>query len=145
MLVLVVEDEPVIAASMEWELREAGHQVLGPAASVAEAEALAASSRPDLAFIDINLAGRDEGVELARDLRRRLGVPAIFVTGQINQARQNSDAALGVLPKPFAFEALVDCVPAAAELVCGRPPTRPPRGLEIFHRTYAPVGRAALA
>jgi CheY-like chemotaxis protein len=144
-LVLVVEDEPVIAASMEWELREAGHQVLGPVAGVAEAAALAASSRPDLAFIDINLAGRDEGVELARDLRRRLGVPSIFVTGQVNQARQNSDAALGVLTKPFAFEALVDCVPAAAELVCGRTPARPPRGLEIFHRTWAPNGQAALA
>lgn len=145
MLVLVVEDEPVIAASMEWELREAGHQVLGPVASVAEAEAITAASRPDLAFIDINLAGHDEGVELARDLRRRLGVPSIFVTGQINQARQNSDAALGVLTKPFAFEALVDCVPAAAELVCGRIPTCPPRGLEIFHRSFAPREQAALA
>lgn len=145
MLVLVVEDEPVIAASMEWELREAGHQVLGPVASVAEAEAVTATSRPDLAFIDINLAGHDEGVELARDLRRRMGVPSIFVTGQINQARQNSDAALGVLTKPFAFEALVDCVPAAAELVCGRTPACPPRGLEIFPRSFAPRDKAALA
>lgn len=143
MLVLVVEDEPVIAASMEWELREAGHQVLGPVASVAEAEAAAAEQRPDLAFIDINLAGHDEGVALARDLRRRFGVPSIFVTGQINQARQNSDAALGVLSKPFAFDALVDCVPAAAELVCGQTPARPPRGLEIFPRPPAALERVA--
>lgn len=132
MLVLVVEDEPVIAASMEWELRAAGHDVLGPASSVEEAEALTDGPRPDLAFIDINLSGADEGVELARDLRRRFGVPCIFVTGQIAQARQNRDAALGVLSKPFAFEALVDCVPAVAQMVCGQTPARPPRGLEIF-------------
>lgn len=145
MLILVVEDEPVIAASMEWELQEAGHQVLGPVASISEAEALATGARPDLAFIDINLAGHDEGVELARTLRQRFGVPSIFVTGQIAQARQASDAALGVLSKPFAFDALVDCVPAAAELVCGRTPARSPRGLEIFQRAAISREHAALA
>lgn len=134
LLVLVVEDEPVIAASIEWELLEAGHTVLGPAASVAEAEVLTAARRPDIAFVDINLDGHDEGIALARDLKRRLGINSVFVTGQIAEARKNADAALGVLPKPFAFEALVACVPAAAELACGRMPTTPPRGLEIFRQ-----------
>jgi two-component system, response regulator PdtaR len=142
-LVLVVEDEPVIAASIEWELLEAGYQVLGPAASVAEAEALTGQARPDIAFIDINLAGQDEGVALARDLKRRLGVGSLFVTGQVAQARQNADAAVGVLPKPFAFEALVDCVPAAAELACGRMPAVAPRGLEIFPQTACQESCAA--
>lgn len=132
LLVLVVEDEPVIAASIEWELMAAGHEVLGPASSVDEAQELVRRRRPDLAFVDINLAGADEGVGLARDLRRRWGVHSLFVTGQITQARQNSDAALGVLAKPFAFESLVACVPAAAELVSGRTPPRIPRGLEVF-------------
>ena len=132
MLVLVVEDEPVIAASIEWELMAAGHDVLGPANSVEEAEALIHNQRPDLALVDINLAGADEGVALARDLKREHGVHSLFVTGQIAQARQNCDAALGVLAKPFAFESLVACVPAAAELISGRRPARLPRGLEVF-------------
>jgi DNA-binding response OmpR family regulator len=138
-LVLVVEDEPVIAASMEWELMAAGHEVLGPVASVEEAEALASTHHPDLALVDINLAGNDEGVELARDLKLRYGVPSLFVTGQIVQARQNADAALGVLAKPFAFEALVDCVPVAAELVRGQTPAKLPRGLEVFAHPKAPA------
>ena len=133
MVVLVVEDEPVIAASMEWELMAAGHEVLGPASSVEEADTLVRAQRPDLALVDINLAGADEGVELARDLKRRYGVHSLFVTGQAAQARQNTDAALGVLAKPFAFESLVACVPAAAELMEGRTPSRLPRGLEVFH------------
>ena len=139
MLVLVVEDEPVIAASMEWELMAAGHEVLGPVASAEEAEALAIAHHPDLALVDINLAGHDEGVELARDLKRRYGVPSLFVTGQIVQARQNSDAALGVLVKPFAFEALVACIPVAAELVRGATPARLPRGLEVFAHPKTPA------
>jgi two-component system, response regulator PdtaR len=131
-LVLVVEDEPVIAASIEWELMAAGHEVLGPASSVEEAEALIGRQLPDLALVDINLAGADEGVALARDLKREHGVHSLFVTGQIAQARQNCDAALGVLAKPFAFESLVACVPAAVELIGGRRPARLPRGLEVF-------------
>lgn len=137
MLVLVVEDEPVIAASIEWELLAAGHEVLGPASGAADAEALAARQAPDLALVDINLAGHDEGVELARTLKRRHGVHSLFVTGQAAQARQNSDAALGVLVKPFAFEALVACLPVAAELIRGRRPSNTPRGLEIFAREAA--------
>jgi DNA-binding response OmpR family regulator len=131
-LVLVVEDEPMIAASIEWELLDAGYDVLGPAGCVAEAEALAAASRPDLALIDINLAGHDEGVSLARTLKSRQGVPCVFVTGQVTQARQASDAALGVLTKPFNFRSLVETVPVAAALAEGRRPTRLPRGLEVF-------------
>lgn len=137
MLVLLVEDEPVIAASMEWELMAAGHHVLGPASSVSEAMALAEAQTPDLALVDINLAGHDEGVDLARTLKQRFAVHSLFVTGQAAQARQNADAALGVLLKPFAFEALVDCLPAAVELIAGRRPRVTPRGLEIFAQSAA--------
>jgi DNA-binding response OmpR family regulator len=142
-LVLVVEDEPVIAASIEWELIEAGHEVLGPAAGVDEALALAGASPPDLAFVDINLAGHDEGVGLARELKRRFQVHSLFVTGQVAQARQNADAAVGVLPKPFAFSTLVACVPATAELARGRTPAHLPRELEVF--APARAGRSVAA
>lgn len=139
MLVLVVEDEPMIAASIEWELIDAGFEVLGPALTVDEAIEVAQARRPDLALIDINLAGHDEGVALARDLKRHFGVASVFVTGQVVQARQNCDAALGVLPKPFSFDALVDTVPAALELLSGRRPARLPRGFEVFVSTGTSV------
>ncbi|MCR5877554.1 response regulator [Phenylobacterium sp. J367] len=141
MLVLVVEDEPMIAASIEWELVDAGYEVLGPAGSVAEAEALTARARPDLALVDINLAGHDEGIGLARALKSRFGLPVIFVTGQHAQARQACDAALGVLTKPFSFRSLVATVPCAMALAAGRRPARLPRGLEVFE--VWPVAKAS--
>jgi DNA-binding response OmpR family regulator len=137
MLVLVVEDEPMIAASIEWELTDAGHQVLGPAASADEAMALTESVRPDIALVDINLGGRDDGVALARDLKTRLGAPVVFVTGQLTQARQARDAAIGVLPKPFSFRALVATIPFAAAINEGRCPSRTPQGLELFQTSAA--------
>ena len=132
MRILVVEDEPMIACAVALELQDAGHEVIGPAYSVEEAHALAAATPPQLGLIDINLAGHDEGVELARRLRSELGMHSLFVSGQIAQARANADAALGVLSKPFRFEALAAIVDFAGELAAGRRPKPTPAGLELF-------------
>lgn len=132
MIILVVEDEPMIACAVAMELQDAGHEVLGPAYTVEEAEQLVAARRPDLAMIDINLAGHDEGIALARRLRAEWGVPCYFVSGQVAQARANCDAALGVLPKPFDFKSLIEAIRVAEDLITGRRPQALPRGLELF-------------
>ena len=56
-LVLVVEDEFLIAMDLELLLRRHGWRVLGPAATVAEALRLLADERPDVALLDLNLQG----------------------------------------------------------------------------------------
>ena len=144
MRVLVVEDEPLIAASVEWELRDRGHDVLGPAPSAALAEHLAAVDRPDLALVDINLTGRGDGVRLARTLRL-MGVPSVFVTGQISEARENRDAALALLAKPFPVESLDAVVRTAAALMSGHPPSAPPACLEVFEPARRPSRAPQLA
>ena len=55
-LVLVVEDELLIAASLEIALECRDFRVLGPVATVAEALSLFETSQPDLALIDYRLA-----------------------------------------------------------------------------------------
>jgi two-component system, response regulator PdtaR len=133
MRILIVEDEPLIAASIEWELRDAGYEVVGPAADAVHAAALARAAQPDLALVDINLAGRGDGVALARALGRQ-GIASIFVSGQVLEAHENRDAALGLVAKPFAVEqiaAVVRC--AAIQLAGGRPAVVPP-ALELFNR-----------
>ena len=54
--VLVAEDQAVIAMDLAMTLREFGCAVLGPAASVAEALALAGRERPDAALLDLGLS-----------------------------------------------------------------------------------------
>jgi DNA-binding response OmpR family regulator len=140
MRVLIVEDEPLIAASIEWELRDRGHEVLGPAASAAHAWELARNGAPDLALVDINLVSRGDGVRVARLLRRR-GVASVFVTGQVSEARENRDVALGLVAKPFPVESLDAVVRAAAALMGGgRPPVRP-SCLELFSPFAVPARR----
>ena len=133
MQVLLVEDEPIVAEDAAEMLREAGHQVAGPATTVDEAVRLAQETRADLALVDINLCGAEEGPRLARALWALFGVPSLFVTAQPEQARQHRDAAVGVLCKPYAAGELVQSVPVAKAVAAGEEPRSwRPRNLELF-------------
>ena len=133
MQVLLVEDEPIVAADTAEMLREAGHEVSGPATTVDEAVRLAEETGADLALVDINLRGEEEGPRLARALWSLFGVPSLFVTAQPEQARQHRDAAVGVLAKPYAAGELVQSVPVARAAAVGEEPRSwRPRNLELF-------------
>ncbi len=100
-LVLLVEDEPALRASIRAMLTQLGHSVI-EAASAEEAESLA-RTLPDIGFIlsDIGLEGPRTGVDLARclpDHRVRLmtALPADHPT------RQEAAALAPVLGKPFS-------------------------------------------
>ena len=133
MQVLVVEDETLVAEDTAELLKEAGHQVTGIAATAAEAVSMAEGAGVDLALVDINLAGREDGPGLARDLWERFGVPCLFVTAQPAQARQHSDAAVGVLAKPYAAQDLLQSVPMARAAALGEEVRSwRPSNLELF-------------
>lgn len=77
--VLVVEDEILIAADLEYILLDGGLSVIGPCASLDEAMAAIETSTPDFALLDCDLAGVSS-MPLARELRRR-AIPFAFLTG----------------------------------------------------------------
>jgi CheY-like chemotaxis protein len=102
--ILIVEDEALVASSIEEVLAELGFHVAGIAASGPEALSLATQSQPALALVDIRLTGPIDGIELACRLRQELRVPSIFVTGLADaETAQRAQAAqpLGFLAKPF--------------------------------------------
>jgi two-component system, response regulator PdtaR len=84
-LVLVVEDEFLIAMDLELLLQEHGWRVLGPAATVDQALRLLASERPDVALLDINLRG-ELVTPVAEQLRAR-GVPFVVVSAYPSPGR----------------------------------------------------------
>jgi two-component system, response regulator PdtaR len=84
--VLVVEDDAVIAMSMREILSLVGFEVVGVAATVTDALCLAENTKPDVAILDVRLAGRRDGIEGAMLLRQRSGLPVIFVTAQSDKA-----------------------------------------------------------
>ena len=77
-LVLVVEDEFLIAMDLELLLQRHGWHVLGPATTLAEALRLFASRTPDIALLDVNLRG-ELVTTVAEQLQAR-GVPFVVAS-----------------------------------------------------------------
>ena len=74
---LVVDDEPVIAAEIAAMLEEAGLEVIGPASSVREALSLLEHEGCDAAVLDVNLGNQtSEPIALIRR-----GTPFVLVSG----------------------------------------------------------------
>lgn len=132
MVILIVEDEVLIGLGLHLMLSLAGHRVHGPATSAASALAVAAEEPPEVALVDVNLAGETTGLELARELHDRYGTITVFVTSEAERARFARDVALGVIAKPYNLHTPVRAVELAADARAGRPLTRVPRDLELF-------------
>jgi DNA-binding response OmpR family regulator len=79
-VVLLVEDEFLIALDLEWLLERHGWLVLGPAASVAAALRLLERGEepPDAALLDVNLRG--ELVTPVAERLRALGIPFVLAS-----------------------------------------------------------------
>lgn len=78
--VLIIEDEPVIAADIEALVCELGHTVLDIAATRGEAVAAIERGRPGLVLADIQLADGSSGIDAVRDILGEFNVPVIFIT-----------------------------------------------------------------
>jgi PAS domain S-box-containing protein len=102
--ILVVEDERVVARDIQESLLRMGYDVIGTAASSTECLAHAEERRPDLVLMDIRIEGALDGIETARILRSRYGVPVIFLTAYADEqtvARAKETEAHGYILKPF--------------------------------------------
>lgn len=102
--VLVVEDEPLVATYIADVLQESGFHVAGVASSGAEALSIAATTETDLALVDIKLAGKMDGIEVALRLFATHGVRTIFLSGANDPTTLGRAAQahpLGTLEKPF--------------------------------------------
>ena len=129
---MIVEDEYLIGWALALVLMVAGHHIVGPAASADEAMQLAQAEHPDLAFVDINIAGDRDGVDVARLLTSEYGTTCIFLTAQLDRARAAKDVAVGVVTKPYDPHLLLQAVDVTAAIRTGLIPTMVPQHLELF-------------
>ena len=144
MLILIVEDEPIIAWSLADALSESGHTILGPTASSVEAIELSARYTPRLALVDITLDGREEGIALARKLKSEMSIDSIFMTAQPMLARENADTALGLIEKPYLPELVSRAIAVIDEMLNGRAPRYRASVLEWFGVSRPPPTLATM-
>jgi CheY-like chemotaxis protein len=78
--VMIIEDEPIIAADIEGLAEELGHDVTGIATTKDEAVELAKQDRPGLILCDIQLADDSSGIDAAHEILEGIDIPLIFIT-----------------------------------------------------------------
>jgi len=126
--ILVVEDEPDIAALLAFHLARESYRVR-TVASGSEAIQAIESGVPDLVLLDLMLPGIS-GLEVLREIRRRDGwadLPVVLLTARKEEADRLEGLRLGAddyVSKPFSPQEVVLRVGAVLRRVRQPPPTR---------------------
>jgi DNA-binding response OmpR family regulator len=111
--VLVVEDEPALLETLEYNLTRQGHKVR-TATDGYKALQVARTERPDLIILDIMLPGID-GIEVCRTLRRESNVPILMLTARADEIDKIVGLEVGAddyMTKPFSMRELLTRVKA---------------------------------
>ncbi len=104
-LVLVVEDDAIIAWDIAMQLKDLGYQTAGPAKTGELAIEIASRLRPTLVLMDIHLASAMDGISAAQTIRSQFDIPSIFVSafnGDASRERAMLAKPAGYLTKPFS-------------------------------------------
>jgi len=112
--ILIIEEEPIIGLTEAEILVSAGCQVVGPAATVAEAARLIATTTVDAAIVDATIKSKRTGEILAALATQNIPFAVVTafgpVYGRTRLPRRFRDAP--ILDKPFKARHLVAVVEA---------------------------------
>ena len=78
--VLIIEDEPIIAADLANLVEDLGHTFAGNAATRKQAVDLARKVKPGLILCDVQLADNSSGIDAVQDILADFNLPVIFIT-----------------------------------------------------------------
>ncbi|MDX2215187.1 MAG: response regulator [Oculatellaceae cyanobacterium bins.114] len=102
--IVIVEDEQVVAWSLQESLTRLGHTVVANVISGLDAIQAVKTSQPDLVLMDIWLQGNMDGVAAAEEIYTRYDVPVIYLTAHtdtLTLQRAKLSAPFGYLVKPL--------------------------------------------
>lgn len=119
--ILIAEDEALILMQLEMIVEDAGHVVVGSAATAAEAIAKVQATHPDIVFVDLQLRAGSSGLDIVRALRDD-GLTMVFVTANALRLSDDFEGAAGVIAKPFSEAAVLDTLAYLEECVRRPPP-----------------------
>ncbi|HWE46570.1 MAG TPA: ATP-binding protein [Caulobacteraceae bacterium] len=122
--VLVVEDDDEVASLVAEMLVQLGYEVIRAASAAGALGALANGRTVDLIFSDIMMPGDMNGVDLAREVRRRCrNLPVLLTSGYADGVKDIAAAeGMRVLPKPYRLDELAAAI--STELAAGQRPER---------------------
>src|SRR5450631_930738 len=145
--IFVVEDDPVMSATLSKALEASGYRVL-IASTGGEARALFDEDQPDLIILDLMLPD-DDGLRLTTSLRTLTSAPIVICSGRQGQIDRVLALKLGAadfVAKPFDLDEREACVKAVLRRSRAPDVEAPPRDeIQLWrhgHRTKTAVRRA---
>jgi diguanylate cyclase (GGDEF)-like protein len=102
-LVLIVEDELIIARDLSQKLRRSGYQVSEVVSSGTAVLAAIGRQVPDIVLMDIVIKGERDGIDVAQEIYERLQIPVVYLTAYADEdtlKRAERSGAYGYLLKP---------------------------------------------
>ena len=113
---LLVEDDPEVAALNRELLASLGFTVTHVASAEAALRSLAASRDIDVVLSDVMMPGGVSGLQLAREIRRRdPTLPILLTTGYVESVANMQDGEFDVLLKPYTIESLAQALGTATQ------------------------------
>ena len=107
--IMIVEDEWIAAEDTRNRLQDLGYSVSSLASTGKEAIQKAEEDKPDLVLTDIVLEGEMDGIEVAKQIYTRFGIPFIYLTAYADDKileRIKITEPFGYIVKPFTDEDL---------------------------------------
>lgn len=114
--ILIVEDERIVALSIQNKLERLGYTVTANVASAEAAMASIVPNFPHLVLMDIKLKGKVDGIEAAAQIRNSFKLPIVYLTAYNDEEtieRAKLTEPYGYLLKPFASRDLATTIEIA--------------------------------
>lgn len=104
---MIIEDEPLIAAHLEEIAKSIGHDVVGMAATKSSALKVYSEVQPEIILTDIRLADDSLGTEAIAEMQLSDDIPVIFITAYPEDVLSDQGSGPAYLiTKPFNVDYL---------------------------------------
>ncbi len=107
--ILIVEDDTIIALTIQTRLKQFGYEVVGRASTGEDALRKVKDLQPDLVLMDIHIKGPMDGIQTAERVYGFYNIPVIYLTAYSDEKtleRAQKTSPFGYIVKPFNDDTL---------------------------------------
>ena len=117
--IVIVEDEPLVAADLKNQLQKANMEVDAIFDSGEDVLEYLKKGTPDIILMDVQLFGSMDGIETAGEVNKHYKVPVLFLTANTDRAtfsRAKLTFPHAFLSKPFRMRDILHSIELAMEM-----------------------------
>ncbi len=102
--IIIVEDDEITALNLKLSLQKHGYDIIDVCDNALDAKESIDKLKPNIIIIDISLQESNDGIELAKVIRRKYSIPFIYLTSYSDDdiiAQAIKTEPYGYIVKPF--------------------------------------------